>query len=90
MRKELRKKGVTLRLIWIEYIEKYPDGYKHSQFEEYYRRWKKTHWEPSMHNTHVGGERMQVDYSGLKMQMVNPETGEISQVSVFVAITASQ
>lgn len=85
VRKELRKKGVTVRLIWIEYIEKHPDGYKHSQFEEYYRRWKKTHCEPSMHNTHKGGERMQVDYSGLKMQMANPETGEVSQVSVFVA-----
>jgi len=38
-----------------------------------------------MHNTHVGGERMPVDYAGLKMQIINPETGEISQVSVFVA-----
>ena len=85
VRKELRKKGVTLHLIWIEYIEKYPGGYQHSQFEEYYRRWKKTHCEPSMHNTHVGGERMQVDYAGLKMQVINPETGEINQVPVFVA-----
>lgn len=85
VRRELRQKGVTLRLIWIEYIEKHPDGYKHSQFEEYYRRWKKTHCEPSMHNTHVGGERMQVDYAGLKMQVINPETGEVSQVPVFVA-----
>jgi transposase len=85
VRKELRKKGVTLHLIWIEYIEKYPDGYKHYQFEEYYRRWKKTHCEPSMHNSHIGGERMQVDYAGLKMRVTNPETGEISQVPVFVA-----
>jgi len=86
VRKELRQKGVTLRLIWIEYLEKYPDGYKHSQFEEYYRRWQKTHSEPSMHNTHVGGERMQVDYAGLKIPMVDAETGEVSQVSVFVAV----
>jgi transposase len=86
VRKELRKKGVSLRLIWIEYLEKHPDGYKHAQFEEYYRRGKKTHCEPSMHNTHVGGERMQVDYAGLKIQVVNPETGEISQVSIFVAV----
>ncbi len=85
VRKELRKKGVTIHLIWIEYIEKHPDGYKHSQFEEYYRRWKKTHCEPSMHITHIGGERMQVDYSGLKMQIINPETGEVSPVPVFVA-----
>ncbi len=86
VRKELRQKGVTLRLIWIEYAEKYPDGYKHSQFEEHYRRWKKNHGEPSMRNVHVGGERMQVDYAGVKMQVVNPETGEISQVPVFVAV----
>jgi transposase len=85
VRKELRKKGVTLHLIWIEYIEKHPDGYKHTQFEEYYRRWKKANCEPIMHNTHVGGERMQVDYVGLKMQVTNPETGEGSQVSIFVA-----
>lgn len=85
VRKELRQKGVTLHLIWIEYKEKHPDGYKHSQFEEYYRRWKKAHAEPSMHQTHVGGERMQVDYAGLKMQVVNPETGEVNQVPVFVA-----
>ena len=86
VRKELRQKGVTLRLIWIEYAEKHPDGYKHSQFEEHYRRWKKSHGEPSMRNVHVGGERMQVDYAGVKMQVVNPETGEISQVPVFVAV----
>ena len=35
VRKELRKKGVTLHLIWIEYIEQHPDGYKHAQFGEY-------------------------------------------------------
>lgn len=86
VRKELRQKGVTLQLIWMEYIEKYPDGYKHSQFGELYRRWKKMHREPSMRNVHVGGEQMQVDYAGLKMQIVNPETGEVSPVPVFVAV----
>jgi len=87
VRKELRQKGMTIHLVWIEYIEKYPDGYKHSQFGEYYRRWeKKTHSEPSMRNVHVGGERMQVDYAGLKMALVDPETGEVSPVSVFVAM----
>jgi len=86
VRKELRQKGVTLRLIWIEYLEQHPDGYKHSQFEEYYRRWKKTRSEPSKRNTHVGGERMQVDYAGLKIPVVNPETGEANQIPVFVAV----
>ena len=85
-RKELRQKGVTLRLLWIEYKEKYPDGYQYSRFCEYFQRWGKSRVEPSMRNKHVGGEKMQVDYSGLKIPITNRETGEITQLSVFVAV----
>jgi len=84
--KELRKKGVTLQLVWLEYIEKHPDGYKHSQFGEYYRRWKKEHSEPRMRNVHVGGERMQVDYAGVKIRIIDTETGEVFMAPVFVAV----
>lgn len=38
-----------------------------------------------MHKEHKGGEEMQVDYAGLKMKMIDPATGEIIQLSVFVA-----
>ena len=69
----------------MEYIEKYPDGYKHSQFGEYYRRWKKEHSEPIMRNVHVGGERMQVDYAGMKVRITDPKSGKVSQAQVFVA-----
>jgi transposase len=86
VRKELRQKGVTLRLVWMEYLEEHPDGYQYSQYCEYYRRWKKSRVEPSKHREHVGGEEMQVDYAGLKIPIVNPESGEISQASVFVAV----
>jgi transposase len=84
--KELRKKSVTLQLIWIEYIEKYPDGYKHSQFGEYYRRWINEHNEPRMPNIHVAGERMQVDYAGTMIRIMNPVTGEVFWAPVFVAV----
>ena len=40
--KELRRKAVTLKLLWEEYREIYPDGYGYSQFCEHYRRWAKT------------------------------------------------
>jgi transposase len=86
VRKELRQKGVTLRLVWMEYLEEHPDGYQYSQYCEYYRRWKKARAEPSKHREHVGGEEMQVDYAGLKIPIVNPESGEVSQASVFVAV----
>ena len=84
--KELRKKGVTLQLVWMEYIEKHPDGYKHSQFGEYYRRWKKEHSEPRMRSVHVGGERMQVDYAGVRIHVIDTETGEVFMAPVFVAV----
>ena len=86
VRQELRQKGVTLRLIWTEYVEQQPDGYQYSQYCEYYRRWKKAQLLPSMHQEHIGGERMQVDYAGLKIPYTNRDTGEIREASVFVAV----
>lgn len=86
VRKELRQKGVTLRLLWTEYKEKYPDGYQYSQYCEYYQRWKKSHTEPSIRHEHIGGEQMQVDYAGVKIPIHHPENGEIWEASVFVAV----
>jgi transposase len=84
IRKELSKKGVTLRLLWIEYHEKHPEGYGYTQYCEYYRRWSKI--QPvSARIFHKGGEEMEVDYAGLTVSIVNPETGEVRQVPVFVA-----
>lgn len=41
--RELRsRKGVTLRLLWLEYKQAHPDGYPYSRFCELYRRWAKT------------------------------------------------
>jgi len=89
VRNELRQKGVTRRLLWMEYKEKYPQGYQYSQYCEYYRRWKKSQIESSMRHEHVGGEQMQVDYAGVKVRIVNRETGEISEASVFVAVLSA-
>lgn len=82
---EKRQKGVTLRLLWQEYKKDYPNGYQYSQFCEHYQRWKRNQVEPSMHKEHKGGEEMQVDYAGLKIPMVDPASGEVIKLSVFVA-----
>jgi transposase len=82
---ELKTKGVTLRLLWDEYREKHPGNpYQYTQFCEHYRRWAKTQ-SPRARFPHSGGEVMEVDYAGLTMTLVNPETGEAKQVPVFVA-----
>lgn len=86
VQKDKRRKGVTLQLLWQEYKEKYPEGYQYSQFCEHYQRWKKSQVEPSRHIEHTGGEQMQVDYAGLKIPITDPQTGAISQASIFVAI----
>ena len=84
VQKELRKKGVTLRLLWQEFSEQHPDGYRYTQYCEHYRRWKGKH-NPSMHREHQGGEEMEVDYAGATIPITNPETGEVTRGVVFVA-----
>jgi transposase len=84
VRQELKKKGVTLKLLWIEYRDSHPDGYSYTQFCEYFRRWAKTQ-SPTGRFPHNGGEVMEVDYAGMTVIIVNPETGETRQAPVFVA-----
>ena len=42
MVKELRRKGVTLQLLWEEYLRAHPDGYQNSQFCYHFHRWRKS------------------------------------------------
>ena len=82
---ELRKKGVTLRLLWVEYREAHPDGYGYSQFCVLYRDWAKQ-LQPSMRFSHKGGERVFVDYAGQTVPIVDPHTGEIRQAQIFIGV----
>ena len=82
---ELRKKSVTLRLLWVEYREAHPEGYGHSQFCRLYRRWAKR-LKPSMRLSHEGGERVFVDYAGQTVPIVTPHTGEVRQAQIFVGV----
>src|ERR1035437_1750337 len=38
--RELRRKGVTIQLLWEEYIKKYPDGVSQPHFKRHLFRWK--------------------------------------------------
>jgi transposase len=82
---ELRKKSVTLRLLWVEYREAHPDGYGHSQFCALYRDWAAC-LNPSMRFSHKGGEKTFVDYAGQTVPIVDPETGEVWQAQIFVGV----
>ncbi len=82
--KELRRKGVTLSLLWVEYRQEHPDGYGYSQFCHHYREWKKL-LNPTMRQKHKAGEKLFVDYAGQTVPVVDPETGEIRAAQIFVA-----
>lgn len=83
--RELRKKSVTLRLLWVEYREAHPDGYGYSQFCALYREWAK-HLKPSMRLSHKGGEKVFVDYAGQTVPVVDPETGEVRDAQIFIGV----
>src|SRR3954470_3677499 len=61
--RELRRKGVTLQLVWEEYRATHPDGYGRSWFCELYRAWE-GRLSPTMRQAHVAGEKLFVDYAG--------------------------
>lgn len=82
---ERSRPGVTLELLHLEYLEKHPDGYRYTQFCEVYRRWCKRR-RLSMRQVHVAGEKVFVDYSGKQPSIVDPKTGEVIAVELFVAV----
>lgn len=82
---ELHRPGVTRQILWEEYREQQPTGLGYSQFCERYKHWRKWH-KITAHIPHAAGERMEVDYAGPKVKIVDPQTGEIHEESVFVAV----
>jgi transposase len=41
---------------------------------------------PSMRQVHEGGDKLFVHYSGKKPRIVDPGTGEVTEVELFVAV----
>jgi transposase len=82
---ELKKRGVTLQLLWETYIGEHPNGYQYSQFWLHFRRWRKSE-EISMHIEYKAGEAMLVDWAGDKLEVVNGNTGQRWPLEQFVAI----
>jgi transposase len=81
---ELRRKGVTLSLLWEEYRGVHPDGYGYSRYCELYTRLEGK-LSPVMRQRHPAGERLFVDYAGHTVDVVCPKTGEVRTAQIFVA-----
>jgi transposase len=83
---ELRRPGVTLQLLWEEYQQKHQgQAYRYSAFCDKYKAWA-GHLKLFMRQTHLGGQKLFVDYAGQTVPIVDAATGEISQAQIFVAV----
>lgn len=83
--RELKRPRVTLQLLWYEYKQTNPEGYQYSQFSNLYRQWVKR-LDVTLRQEHRAGQKLFVDYAGQTVPVVNPNTGEISQAHLFVAV----
>lgn len=83
--KELRRKNVTLHLLWEEYKQVHPDGLQYSQFCSHYRTFRDVVDLP-MRQRHQAGEKMFVDYCGQTLDFTDPSSGQTRQAQIFVAV----
>ena len=83
---ELKRKEVTLQLLWSEYATAYAErAYRYSRFCELYRDWAGRQ-KRSMRQLHTAGEKLFIDYCGQTVPIVDGATGEIHPAQVFVAV----
>jgi len=82
---ELKRKSVTLHLLWYEYKQANPDGYQYSQFCNLFREWVKK-LDVSLRQEHRAGEKLFVDYAGQTVPIIYRLTGEITQAQIFLAV----
>lgn len=83
--RQLKRKSVTLFLLWQEYRARHPNGYQYSWFCEHYRYWLGKR-DLVMRQNHRAGEKVFVDYAGQTMPVIDTRTGEIRDAQIFVAV----
>jgi len=83
--RELKRSGVNLLVLWDEYREVHPTGYAYSRFCQLFREFEQR-LSPTMRQQHVAGDKAFVDYSGKRVPIIDPATGEVRQAEIFVAV----
>ena len=78
---ELRRKGMTLMLLWEEHVAQHPGQatHRYSQFCENYRQYART-LKRSMRQVHRAGEKLFIDFAGPTVALTDG-----SRAHIFVA-----
>jgi transposase len=82
--RELKRPGVTLKLLWLEHKARCPEGYQYTQFCVHYRQWKAT-LDLCLRQDYRAVEKLFVDYAGLTIPVIDSATGQQSPAYLFVA-----
>ena len=89
VRKELLRTGVSKKLLWSEYCEACRMAVKeplmYSQFC-YYIQQDEQKRRATMHIPRNPGEQVEVDWAGDPAHIIDPDTGEITDVWIFVGV----
>lgn len=82
---DLKRKGVTLFLLWQECRQTHAEGYQYSWFCEQYREWQGK-LDVVMRQDHRAGEKLFVDYAGQTVPIIDRTTGELHPAQIFIAV----
>lgn len=82
---EMKRKGVTLTLLWQEYRTAHPEGYGYTWFCDRFIAFQRR-TSATFRNRHEAGAVMQTDYAGQTVAIIDPQTGVIRDAQIFVAV----
>lgn len=85
MEKELHRTGVTRWILWGEYKQKHPDGFNYSRFCDHFKQYRISQ-SGSLRFAYKPGDKLFIDFTGKKLAVIDPATGEVTEVEVYVAI----
>lgn len=85
LEKQMKRKGMTITVLWEQYNKLYPCGYGVTQFYKYFREFTQR-MQPVMHLEHKAGDKVYIDFAGEKLTITDTDTGEVRDVEVFVAV----
>ncbi|HDR9504586.1 IS21 family transposase [Burkholderia pyrrocinia] len=87
MHRDLRRKGVTLQLLWEEYVEAHSGQrtYRYTQFCQRYKDWAAA-LKRSMRQQHRAGEKLFADFAGQTVPILGRDGGVTFKAHVFVAV----
>lgn len=86
MHQELKRKEVTLLLLYEEYKSIYAEhAYSYPEYCRRYRKWKKR-CKASLRQTYKAGDKCFVDYAGPKVPIYDACTNSVHEAMIFIGV----